>query len=154
MSNQPPVRGGAAAPSNATSSNNNSSSNNNNNNNNNNNSSNNSSNNNNNNNNNNNTSAAQKDASSYRLPSNVCISHAMKLAIVEDKPIMMDYWTASLDKSVIIGVSENKDKLLVKSEDEYTSTIAKIYKVETEYIIMTENSIYIVSNDIPTKRIN
>lgn len=97
--------------------------------------------------------SASKDAS-YRLPSNVCISHAMKLAIVEDKPIMMDYWTASLDKSVIIGVSENKDKLLVKSEDEYTSTIAKIYKVETEYIIMTENSIYIVSNDIPTKRIN
>jgi hypothetical protein len=96
---------------------------------------------------------ASKDAS-YRLPSNVCISHAMKLAIVEDKPIMMDYWTASLDKSVIIGVSENKDKLLVKSEDEYNSTIAKIYKVETEYIIMTENSIYIVSNDIPTKRIN
>jgi len=96
----------------------------------------------------------QSNDASYRLPSNVCIGHAMKLAIVEDKPIMMDYWTASLDKSVIIGVSENKDKLLVKSEDEYTSTIAKIYKVETEYIIMTENSIYIVSNDIPTKRIN
>jgi|Laugrefbdmm110sn_1035136.scaffolds.fasta_scaffold87630_1 hypothetical protein len=128
MSTQPPSRGGgAAAPSNNT--NNNAvvakQSNNNNNNN-----------------------------ASYRLPSNVCIGHAMKLAIVEDKPIMMDYWTASLDKSVIIGVSENKDKLLVKSEDEYTSTIAKIYKVETEYIIMTENSIYIVSNDIPTKRIN
>lgn len=96
---------------------------------------------------------ATKDAS-YRLPSNVCFNHAVKLAIVEDKPIMMDYWTASLDKSVVIGVSENKDKLLVKSEDEFTSTIAKIYKVETEYIIMTENSIYIVSNDIPTKRIN
>ena len=108
---------------------------------------------------NNNTTEATKDSSaaagaSYRLPSNVCVSHAMKLAIVEDKPIMMDYWTASLDKSVIIGVGENKEKLLVKSEDEYTSTIAKIYKVETEYIIMTENSIYIVSNDIPTKRIN
>lgn len=93
-------------------------------------------------------------ASSYRLPSTLCMNHAIKLAIVEDKPIMMDYWTASLDKSVVIGVSENKDKLLVKSEDEYTSTIAKIFKVETEYIIMTENSIYIVSNDIPTKRIN
>ena len=99
------------------------------------------------------TTSGTKDAS-YRLPSNVCVNHAMKLAIVEDKPIMMDYWTASLDKSVIIGVSENKDKLLVKSEEEYTSTIAKIYKVETEYIIMTANSIYIVSNDIPTKRIN
>ena len=93
-------------------------------------------------------------SSSYRLPSTTCMNHAIKLAIVEDKPIMMDYWTSSLDKSVVIGVGENKEKLLVKSEDEYTSTISKIFKVETEYIIMTENSIYIVSNDIPTKRIN
>ena len=91
---------------------------------------------------------------SYRLPSTLCMNHAIKLAIVEDKPIMMDYWTASLDKSVVIGVGENKEKLLVKSEEEYTSTIAKIFKVETEYIIMTENSIYLVSNEIPTKRIN
>jgi hypothetical protein len=97
---------------------------------------------------------ANNNNSSYRLPSNLCMNHAIKLAIVEDKPIMLDYWTASLDKSVVIGVGENKEKLLVKSEDEYTSTIAKIFKVETEYIIMTENSIYIVSNDIPTKRIN
>jgi len=102
----------------------------------------------NNNNNNNNNNA------SYRLPSTLCMNHAIKLAIVEDKPIMLDYWTSSLDKTVVIGVGENKEKLLVKSEDEYTSTIAKIFKVETEYIIMTENSIYIVSNDIPTKRIN
>ena len=107
-----------------------------------------------NNNNNNNNTNNNNSAASYRLPSTLCMNHAIKLAIVEDKPIMMDYWTASLDKSVVIGVSENKDKLLVKSEDEYTSTIAKIFKVETEYIIMTENSIYIVSNDIPTKRIN
>ena len=90
----------------------------------------------------------------YRLPSDITMKHAAKLSIVDDKPIMMDYWTASLDKSVVIGVGENKEKLLVKSEDEYTSTIAKIFKVETEYIIMTENSIYLVSNDIPTKRIN
>ena len=101
----------------------------------------------------NNASNANNNAS-YRLPSTLCMNHAIKLAIVEDKPIMLDYWTASLDKSVVIGVGENKEKLLVKSEDEYTSTIAKIFKVETEYIIMTENSIYIVSNDIPTKRIN
>ena len=107
-----------------------------------------------NNNNNNNNSNNNNSAASYRLPSTLCMNHAIKLAIVEDKPIMMDYWTASLDKSVVIGVSENKDKLLVKSEDEYTSTIAKIFKVETEYIIMTENSIYLVSNYIPTKRIN
>ena len=101
-----------------------------------------------------NAAASSTSNASYRLPSTLCMNHAIKLAIVEDKPIMLDYWTASLDKSVVIGVGENKEKLLVKSEDEYTSTIAKIFKVETEYIIMTENSIYIVSNDIPTKRIN
>ena len=54
---------------------------------------------------------------------------------------------------VIIGVRENGEKLLVKSADEYTSPI-KIYKVETEYIIITENSIYVVDADISTKRVS
>ena len=48
----------------------------------------------------------------------------------------------------------NDEKLLVKSEDEYTSPISKIYKVESEYIIVTENSIYVVSAEISTKRIS
>ena len=90
----------------------------------------------------------------YRLPENNTLQHAAKLSIVEDKPIMMDYWTNSLDKSVLIGVKDNKEKLLVKSEEEYTSPIAKIFKVGKEYIVMTENSIYIVDVEIPTKRIS
>ena len=90
----------------------------------------------------------------YRLPENNTLQHAAKLSIVEDKPIMFDYWTSSLDKTVLIGVKDNNEKLLVKSEEEYTSPIAKIYKVATEYIIVTENSIYIVDVSIPTKRIS
>ena len=90
----------------------------------------------------------------YRLPDSKTMLHACKLSIIEDKPIMMDYWTSSLDKSVLIGVKESQEKLLVKSEDEYTSPISKIYKVGTEYIIMTENSIYLVDVEIPTKRIS
>ena len=90
----------------------------------------------------------------YRLPSNTCLQHSWKLAIVEDKEIKSDYWTASLDKEVMIGVKSNQEKLLVKSEDEYTSPISKIYKVESEYIIVTENSIYIVSADIESSRIS
>ncbi len=96
----------------------------------------------------------QTGGDTYRLPSQLCMQHVFKLATVEDKPIMMDYWTSSLDKTVIIGVRENNEKLLVKSADEYTSPIAKIFKVETEYIIVTENSIYIVSADISNKRIS
>jgi hypothetical protein len=93
----------------------------------------------------------------YRLPEVVTLQHAARLSIVEDKPVMFDYWTNSLDKTVLIGVkddSENKEKLLVKTEEEYTSPIAKIYKVGSEYIIVTENSIYIVDVNIPTKRIS
>ncbi len=89
----------------------------------------------------------------YRLPSEVTMKNACKLAIVEDKPIILDYWTASLDKKALIGIRDNNEKLLVKSEDEYTSTIAKFYKSGTEYIVITENSIYLVSNDIPTRKI-
>jgi hypothetical protein len=90
----------------------------------------------------------------YDTPPSTCLSHACKLAIVDDKPIMLDYWTASLDKKVLIGVRDNGEKLLVKSEDEYTSPIIKIYKVEIAYIILTENSLYIVSADIPNKKIS
>ncbi len=89
-----------------------------------------------------------------KLPPVELWQQVAKLSIVEDKPIMLDYWTASCDKDVLIGVREGGEKLLVKSEEEYTSPVSKIYKVETEYIIITENSIYVVSADIPTKRIS
>lgn len=97
---------------------------------------------------------SSENQTNYKLPQNGTFQHASKIAIVEDKPILLDYWTLSCDKEVLIGVRDNNEKLLVKSEDEYTSPISKIFKVETEYIIMTENSIYIVSADIPTKRIS
>lgn len=90
----------------------------------------------------------------YPTPSTQCLTHCAKLAIVDDKPIMLDYWTDSLEKNILIGVRESGEKLLVKNEDEYTSPIAKIYKVENEYIIVTENSLYVVSTEIETKRIS
>ena len=92
-------------------------------------------------------------STNYKLPSGITLQHCAKISIVEDRPIMFDYWTASCDKDVLIGVRESGEKLLVKNEEEYTSPISTIYKVEGEYIIMTENSIYIVSADIPTKRV-
>jgi len=90
----------------------------------------------------------------YRLPTDITIKHAMKLAIVEDKPIMMDYWTDSLEKKALVGIKTTKEKILVKTEEEYTSTISKFYQSGTEFIVVTENSIYIVSSDIPAKQIS
>ncbi len=92
-------------------------------------------------------------APSLKIPSDKTLQGAVKLAIAEDKPILMDYWSASMEGTAFVGARENKEKLLVKSEEEYTSPIQKIYKVETDFIIMTENSIYMVSASILTRLI-
>lgn len=89
----------------------------------------------------------------YTIPSDTTLQHSCKMSIVKDKPIMLDYWLGSLEKTVIIGVKEDKEKLLVKSEDEYTSPIIKIFKVDNDYLIETENSLYVVSASISSKRI-
>ena len=93
-------------------------------------------------------------APNYRMPSDATLKHAVKLSIVDDKPIMLDYWTPSLDKKAVVDPRDNGEKLLVKSEDEYTSTIQKFYKAGTEFLIITENSIYIVDAGIPTRKIS
>lgn len=91
-----------------------------------------------------------------QLPGDTTLKNASKLSIQEDKPIMLDYWADSCDEntSVMIGVKTNEEKLLVRSSEEFTSPISKIYKVGEDYIIMTENSIYIISSKIPTRRIS
>ena len=92
--------------------------------------------------------------STYTIPCDAILQHASKIAIAEDKPILLDYWADSCDNKIIIGIRETDEKLLVKNEQEYTSPIQKIFKVENNYLILTENSIYIVSSDIQTKRIS
>jgi hypothetical protein len=89
-----------------------------------------------------------------KLPCDLSMKHVCKLSIEKDKPIMLDYWTLSLTKSVVIGVRGSGEKLLVKNEDEYTSPISKVFKVGEQYIVETENSLYVVSAEIPTKRIS
>jgi len=88
------------------------------------------------------------------LPSLKVLQHACKLACTHDKPIMMDYWVEShTGGKVIIGVKESEEKILVRSEEEYTSPISKVYKVGDEFILITENSIYLVSSKIQSRKI-
>jgi hypothetical protein len=88
------------------------------------------------------------------LPSTNVMNHAMKLAIMDDRPIMMDYWKDSIAKSVFIGVNPNQEKMIVRNESEYTSPISKIYRVEGAFIILTENSLYIVEAGIKQREIS
>jgi hypothetical protein len=84
-------------------------------------------------------------------PASVLV-RAAQVSIEKDKPIYLDYYQDSVDKKCCIGVRET-EKLLVKSESEYTSSIESVFKCETCYIVMTENSLYVVSNEIPVKKI-
>jgi hypothetical protein len=88
------------------------------------------------------------------MPTDAVLRHAVKHSLGCEKPVMMDYWTKSVNKDIFIGVRATGEKLLVKNTEEYTSPIAKIFKVETEYIIETENSLYLVCASIGSKRIS
>jgi hypothetical protein len=87
------------------------------------------------------------------LPSASVMMRASQMAIDEDKPIYLDYFRGSLEKTCKIGVQEDKKQFLVKSSDEYTSSIQSVLKCENCYIVATENSLYIVSSDILIRRI-
>ena len=87
------------------------------------------------------------------LPSASVLLRAAQIAMESDKPIYLDYFTDSVEKKCCIGVQSDNTKNLVKSENEYTSPIQNIFKCETCYIISTENSLYIVSAEVPVKKI-
>jgi|UniRef100_A0A6C0K6D5 hypothetical protein len=79
---------------------------------------------------------------------------AAKLAVEHDMPIQLDYYLDTYSGKAFMGEDqETKEKMLVKSSEEFTSLIKKVYKVGDEYIILTENSIYLVSGKIQKRRI-
>jgi hypothetical protein len=88
------------------------------------------------------------------LPSAQVLLQAAKLAIKDDKPIQLDYYVDTLSGKAFMGEdTDTKEKMLVKSKEEFTSLIQKVYKVADDYIVITENSIYLVSGKIQKRRI-
>ena len=87
-------------------------------------------------------------------PSPAVLIQAAKLAMAQDKPILLDYYMDSATEKAFVGEDpDTKEKMLVKSADEFTSLIQKMYAVGTDYIIMTENSIYITSGAMKKRKI-
>jgi hypothetical protein len=91
------------------------------------------------------------------IPSATVMLQAAKLAIDQDRAIMLDYYVQTVNGTAFLGEdSENKEqRILVKSKEEFTSLIKKVYKVgEDDLIVLTENSLYIVSNKIQKRKVN
>ena len=98
--------------------------------------------------------AAAPTAPAAPSPSPQILMQAAKLAMQQDKAIQLDYYLDTVQGRAFLGEdTENNEKMLVKSGEEFTSLIQKIYKVQTDFIILTENSIYIVSGNIQKRRI-
>jgi hypothetical protein len=92
------------------------------------------------------------------LPHPEVLVAAARMAQQLDRPIQLDYYADSHMKKCCINEDpESKDKVLLKSADEYTSLIQKIYKVgpagADDFLVLTENSIYIVSSKIEKRKI-
>jgi len=90
------------------------------------------------------------------VPNEKVLAHAAKLAMEWDKPILLDYYKdTKANGSAFLGEDKDtKEKILVKNPEEYTSPVMKMFKAKEDYIIMTENSIYIVSGEIKKKEIS
>ena len=89
-----------------------------------------------------------------QVPSATVMAQAAKVAVEQDRPIYLDYYNDSITKACCVGVQGNS-KMLVKSDTEYTSPIETIMRIKEEkaWLVLTENSLYIVSADVPVKRI-
>ena len=86
------------------------------------------------------------------IPGDKTMAHAARIAVEQDKPILLDYYNDTKNAKAFLGEDpDTKERILVKNAEEYTSPIQKIFKAATDYIVMTENSIYIVSGAIKKK---
>ena len=98
--------------------------------------------------------AAPTATTGERVPSATTLLNAAKLAIQRDMPIQLDYFVDSADGKAFLGEdAQTNEKMLVKNSEEYTSHIQKIYKAGDDFIIMTENSIYLVSGKVQKRKI-
>jgi len=89
-----------------------------------------------------------------KVPSAATLVSAAKLAIQRDMPIQLDYFVDSAEGKAFLGEDATTgDKMLVKNSEEYTSHIQKIYKAGEDFIILTENSIYLASSKIQKRKI-
>ena len=88
------------------------------------------------------------------VPCDAIWPHVRRLAIQQDKPILLDYYVESATGKAFMGEDQQtKERMLVKSSDEFTSLIQKVYKVSEDFIILTENSIYVVSGKVNKRHI-
>ena len=78
------------------------------------------------------------------IPCSDTLIQACTLSIKLQKPTCFYFYVDSLKGAICIASNED-DKIIYKSNDEHTSPIQNTYKVNNEYLVVTENTIYVIS---------
>lgn len=78
------------------------------------------------------------------IPNADTLNQACKLSIKLQKPMCFYFYVDSLKGDICIA-SNDDDKIIYKSNEEHTSPIQNTYKVNNEYLVVTENTIYVIS---------
>ena len=85
------------------------------------------------------------------LPCEKTLSQAAKLSIKISKPICFYFYIDSCRGNATI-ISHEGDKIIYKNSEEHTSPIKNTYKVANEYLVVTENTIYVLSASTPIQK--
>lgn len=87
---------------------------------------------------------SQTGSGKLSLPCDKTLSQAAKLSIKIAKPICFYFYIDSCRGGASI-VSHEGEKIVYKNNEEHTSPIKNTYKVGGEYLVVTENTIYVLS---------
>ena len=89
------------------------------------------------------------------LLSQASLNHSAKLSLEVDKPLHFDYFVDSVNSNCKIVKTSDNDKILFKSQDEYTSPLLRLLKIppannEKEECLLceTQNSLYFVHKNM------
>jgi hypothetical protein len=78
------------------------------------------------------------------LPTENTLMQATKLSMKIGRPICF-YFYADSHKGEVKICTDGKEKIIFKNLEEHTSTISNIYKVDKDLLILTSNTVYVIS---------
>ena len=87
--------------------------------------------------------SGEKAKSNLPMPSEKTMQQAFKLGLIMEKQICGYFYVDSIKGKVSIETHEG-EKIIYKNENEHTSRILNTYKTDSSYIVVTENTIYIL----------
>lgn len=94
---------------------------------------------------------ATEQKSQINFPTEKTLLYAFKLSLRLTKPICTYFYLDSLKEKCYI-VNDGEETILYKNDEEHTSPILKLFESDNSYIIITNNTIYLISNKTQIKK--